>query len=54
MTLPELIAEPPPHPERPDNFKLGEIRMNFPCVICVCGSTPMPSTVCKTCRHFWL
>lgn len=54
MTLNELMNEQPPHPERPDHFKLGDTRMNFPCVICVGGQTPMPSQTCKTCRHFWL
>lgn len=54
MTLPELLSEPPPHPEREDHFRMGDTRMNFPCVVCICGATPQAPETCKTCRHFWL
>ena len=53
MDYTTLISEPPPHPEREDHFKLGDTRMNFPCVICIHGDSPLVHKDCETCRHYW-
>ena len=52
-TLSELINDPPPHPERDDHFRCGNTWLNFPCVLCVHGDSPLIHKDCETCRHYW-